>query len=169
MNTTEYRYHSCKKKGSLSSCSADGRSAGLYRRPLLRRAARPGYSCPTSPTKEGQRSPPVQELSWKLRQNFILDIFSHTLQRNLNLCIYRKGIAWPQSQFPHSCVYERSMYSFPRSAHLFSCSRINRPIREYINRSQKHEELELWPRSSFPGNICFELSVLCICSVWFPS
>jgi hypothetical protein len=32
----------------------------------------------------------------------------HTLQRNLDLCIPRKGIARPQSQFPHSCVCERS-------------------------------------------------------------
>jgi hypothetical protein len=124
MYTTVHRYHSCKKKGSLRSCSAEGRSAGLYRSPLLRRAARPGYSCPNSPTKEGQRSPPVQELSWKLRQNFILDIFSHALQTNLNLCIHRKGIALPQSQFPHSCVC-----LFPGSVHIFSCSRIGRPIR----------------------------------------
>jgi hypothetical protein len=31
-----------------------------------------------------------------------------TLQRNLNLCVPRKGILRPQSQFPHSCVCERS-------------------------------------------------------------
>jgi hypothetical protein len=29
------------------------------------------------------------------------------LQRNFDLCIPRKGIARPQSQFPHSCVCER--------------------------------------------------------------
>ncbi len=46
------------------------------------------------------------------------------LQRNLNLCIPRKGITRPQSQFPHSCVCE--------------------------------------PRSSFPVNICFKFSVLCM-------
>jgi hypothetical protein len=60
-----------------------------------------------------------------------------TLQRNFNLCIPRKGTARPRSQFPHPCVCERSIHIFPRSAHLFSCSRIGRPIR--INRSQKHE------------------------------
>ncbi len=37
---------------------------------------------------------------------------------------------------------------------------------EYINRSQKHK-CRNWDRSrpsSFPGNICFEFSVLCLCS-----
>jgi hypothetical protein len=29
---------------------------------------------------------------------------THTLQRNLILCIPRQGIERPQSQFPHSCV-----------------------------------------------------------------
>jgi hypothetical protein len=35
-------------------------------------------------------------------------------QRNFNLYIPRKGIARPQSQFPHCCVY-----IFLRSVHLF--------------------------------------------------
>ncbi len=43
-----------------------------------------------------------------------------TPQRNLNLCIPRKGIARPQSQFSHS---------FLCLALLFSCIRIGRPIR----------------------------------------
>jgi hypothetical protein len=33
------------------------------------------------------------------------------LQRKCHLCISRKGIACPQSQFPHSCVCERFIYS----------------------------------------------------------
>jgi hypothetical protein len=32
------------------------------------------------------------------------------LQRNFDLCITRKEIARPKSQFPHSCVCERSTY-----------------------------------------------------------
>jgi hypothetical protein len=36
---------------------------------------------------------------------------STALQRNLDLCIPRKGIAQPQSQFSHSRVCERSIYS----------------------------------------------------------
>jgi hypothetical protein len=39
-----------------------------------------------------------------------------TLQRKSHLCIPRKGIARPPSQFPHSC------------AHIFSGRRIGRPI-----------------------------------------
>ncbi len=37
------------------------------------------------------------------------DFVEPTLQRNLNLCILRKGIARPQPLFPHSCVCERSI------------------------------------------------------------
>jgi hypothetical protein len=55
--------------------------------------------------------------------------FMHALQRNLELCIPRKGVAQPQSQFPHACVCERSTYIFPRSVHLFFCSRIERRMR----------------------------------------
>jgi hypothetical protein len=90
-----------------------------------------------------------------------------TLQRNLDLCISRKGIARPQSQFPHSCVFEQSTYTYyPRSVHLLSCSRISRRSGEYIKRSQKHEcrNWDCMLRSSFTGNICFEFSVLCLCS-----
>jgi hypothetical protein len=41
-----------------------------------------------------------------------------TLQRKSHLCIHRKGIARrPQSQFPHSCVCDRFIYSHDRSAY----------------------------------------------------
>jgi hypothetical protein len=58
-------------------------------------------------------------------------------QKKLDLCIPRKGTAQPQSQFPHSWVYER----FPRSVHLFYCSRKGRPIVGIctVIRTQKHE------------------------------
>ncbi len=29
----------------------------------------------------------------------------NSLQRKSHLCVHRKGIARPESQFPHSCVY----------------------------------------------------------------
>jgi hypothetical protein len=61
------------------------------------------------------------------------------LQRNLNLCIPRKGIARPQSQFPHSCVCERSVYSHNRSAYFLQQIRQTYRRILYINRSQKHE------------------------------
>ncbi len=38
---------------------------------------------------------------------------ARTLQINLNLWIPRKGIARPQSQFPHSSVCERSIHYIP--------------------------------------------------------
>ncbi len=40
----------------------------------------------------------------------------YTLQRKSHLCISLMGIARPQSQFPHSCVCERIIYSQDRSA-----------------------------------------------------
>jgi hypothetical protein len=40
------------------------------------------------------------------------------LQRNLNLCIPRKGIAQPQSRFPHSCVRERYMHYHVRPTYF---------------------------------------------------
>ncbi len=43
-----------------------------------------------------------------------------------------------------------AIYIFPRSVHLFFCSRIDRLWDwEYVNRSQ------MWPRSFFLGHICF--------------
>jgi hypothetical protein len=40
------------------------------------------------------------------------------LQRNLTLCIPKKGIARPQSRFSHSCVCERSIYSHFRPTYF---------------------------------------------------
>ncbi len=40
---------------------------------------------------------------------------------------------------PYSCICERFILIFPWSVHLFSCSRIGRPLVEKISRSQKHE------------------------------
>jgi hypothetical protein len=41
-----------------------------------------------------------------------------TLQRKSHLCTPRKGITWPQSQFPQSCVCERFLYSQDRSTYF---------------------------------------------------
>jgi hypothetical protein len=49
--------------------------------------------------------------------------------------IPRKGIARPQSQFPHSCVCQR----LPRSLCQFYCRKHVDQSREYINRSQTHK------------------------------
>jgi hypothetical protein len=58
----------------------------------------------TKPT-ELRRTIPRLSLHWKEKMPKI---------RNYN--ILRKGITWPQSQFPHSCVCERFIYS-----HLWTC------------------------------------------------
>ncbi len=74
----------------------------------------------------------------------------------VDLCIPRKGIAQPQSQFPHSCVCEQSTVFIPT---------IGPPIFLLQNRQTDHgnmvtSELGLWPRSSFSGNICFEFGIV---------
>ncbi len=45
------------------------------------------------------------------------------LQRNFDLCIPRKGIARPRSQFPQSCVCERFIYSQDRSTYFLQPNR----------------------------------------------
>ncbi len=61
-----------------------------------------------------------------------------TLKRNFNLCTPRKGIARPRSQFPHSCVCERSIYSHVGSTY-FPAAELADSSWEYINHLQKHE------------------------------
>jgi hypothetical protein len=66
----------------------------------------------------------------------------------------------PQSQFPHSCVCEQSMYICPRSVHLFSCSRTDRPILGiYKSLTEKHEcrNLGLRHSSSFFWEYLFRI------------
>ncbi len=67
-------------------------------------------------------------------------------------------------------MYLWSIYIFP--CWVFgppiSCSRIGRPIVGIYKSLSKTwmQELGLWPRSSFSGNIFFEFSELCLCSVY---
>ncbi len=58
--------------------------------------------------------------------------------RKLQTNIPRKGIAGPQSQFPHSYVCERFIYSHHRSAYSAAGKYADRSW-EYINQSQTHE------------------------------
>ncbi len=52
----------------------------------------------------------------------------------------RKGIARPQSQFPHSCVCERFIYSHDRSAYSTAGKYVDGSWNiNSINRSQTHE------------------------------
>jgi hypothetical protein len=57
-------------------------------------------------------------------------------------------------------------YKFPGSDPISSCSRIDRPI---VGIYESLTDTWMWklglrPRNSFSGNICFEFSVLCLCS-----
>jgi hypothetical protein len=49
-----------------------------------------------------------------------------------------------------------AIYIFPWSVHIFSWGTIGRPM----------WKLGLRPQNSISGNICFEFSVLCLCSAW---
>ncbi len=87
-----------------------------------------------------------------------------TLQRKSHLYIAFLGIARPQPQFPHSFVCERCQ---DRSTYFLQQNRqTNLGKHVYKWRTDASMwKLGLRPRYSFPGNICFEISVFCLCSV----
>jgi hypothetical protein len=62
----------------------------------------------------------------------------HTAIRKFKTNIPKKGITRPQSQFPHSCVCERFIYSHDRSAYP-AAGNMWTETWEYINRSQTNE------------------------------
>ncbi len=72
------------------------------------------------------------------RPSLVLPSTAKTRYRKFETNIPRKGIDRPHSQFPHSCVCERFIYSLNRSAY----STVDRSW-EYINRSQT-QECENW-------------------------
>ncbi len=70
------------------------------------------------------------------------------LQRNRLFTLHlhcRKGIARPQSKFPHTCVCERFIYSQDRSTYFPAAEYADRSW-EYINRSQTRELACMWVR-----------------------
>ncbi len=74
------------------------------------------------------------------------------------------GIARPQPQFPHSCVFER-LY-IPRISLHISSSRTGRTI---VGKYNSLTDTWMWklglrPRYSFSRNICFKFSQFCLCS-----
>ncbi len=62
-----------------------------------------------------------------------------TLQRKSSLCIPFLGIARPQSQFPHSCVCERFIYSQDRSTFSINHSILS-ILQEQIARNEKDKK-----------------------------
>ncbi len=85
-----------------------------------------------------------------------------TLQRQFRLYIPFLGIARPQPQFPHSCLW--AIYIFPV---YISSGRTGRPIVGIYNSLTDTWmwKLGLRPRYSFSGNICFKFSAFCLCSL----
>ncbi len=71
---------------------------------------------------------------------------------------------------PHSFMCLWAIYIFPGMVHIFSCSRIGRPIVGiYKSITDKWmRKLGLRLRSSFSGNICFKFLALCLCSAVSP-
>ncbi len=85
----------------------------------------------------------------------------------------KKGIARPQSQFPHPCVSER-IFIFPGSVHIFSCNRKGSPIDLKIYKSltyciNEYVNVEIGTAAAkfLSRNTCLEVSVLCLCSAPF--
>ncbi len=68
-----------------------------------------------------------------------LSLWDSTLQRQFRLYIPFLGIARSQPQFPHSCVWERFIYSQDRSTYFLQQKRQTHPGWEYMIRSQTHE------------------------------
>ncbi len=60
-----------------------------------------------------------------------------------------------QSQFPHSCVCKRFIYSQDRSTYFPPAEQVDRS-RKCINRSRTHE-CGNWPCNSFAGNFLFQI------------
>jgi hypothetical protein len=69
----------------------------------------------------GERGDDYRKVA-RFRQNGTI----YTLQRRSHLCIPFLGIAWPQPQFPHSCVCD-DLYISRIGPHI-SCSSIDRSI-----------------------------------------
>ncbi len=76
------------------------------------------------------------------------------------------GIARPQPQFSHSCVFLSDLY-IPRISLHISSSRTGRPIVGIYNSLTDTWmwKLGLRPQYSFSGNICFKFSAFSLCSV----
>jgi hypothetical protein len=77
---------------------------------------------------------------WTKSFSLLISCFLHALQRNFDLFIPRKGTARPQSQFPHSCVCERFIYTPTIGTPIFLQQNTQTYQGNiYINRTQKHE------------------------------
>ncbi len=77
----------------------------------------------------------------------------------------RKGTARPQSQFWHSCFCERFIRTLPESVHIFSCSRIVRPIMGICK--SLTDTIEWNTHTYFQNRICHFVFRCKYVSFWF--
>ncbi len=116
----------------------------------------------------------VQSSTFPLSNVFLLSSLSSPashlpVSRTTTKILFMYSQKWNCSaSVPISTVmYLWAIYIFPRSVQLFSC----RPMVgiQYINRSQNmnvsEHDLGLRPRGFISGNIWFEFSIYCLCSV----
>jgi len=77
----------------------------------------------------------------------------------------KRKCAAPVPIFTFLCLW--TIYMLPELFHIFSCSRIGRLIVWiYIKIARRHINVDIGTEATqlFSGNICFEYSVLCLCS-----
>ncbi len=97
------------------------------------------------------------------KQQHTLPTIAKNQHRKVETNIPRKGIARPQSQFPHSCVYERFMCSHDGSAYSAAGNTVCGPILGiYQSRTDTWMwKLGLWPRNSRKMNPQMRFSLQC--------
>ncbi len=80
-------------------------------------------------------------LFWCLKQFSSTGCTAKNQHWKLETNIPRKGIVWPQSQFPRSCVCERFIYSHNRSAYPVAGNKWTDP--ENLHIAHRHMNLEI--------------------------
>ncbi len=81
-----------------------------------------------------------------------------TMQIRSDICFPRNETARTCSQFPHSCICKRFINSLDRSTYFFNADPDPAPHSSWSG------ALAVRIHDVGIGNICFDFSVLCLCS-----